>query len=154
MKKKHWFQESEENRQIHVENVKKAKKKYLEKLQRDPERLEIFKEKQREYQRNWKKKNKIKARNYAKEYARKQRLDTLLHYSNEGLRCACCGEEEVAFLALDHIEGGGNKHRKEIGVSSIFGYLKARGYPKGYQVLCHNCNMAKGFNGICPHKKL
>ena len=26
-------------------------------------------------------------------------------------------------------------------------------YPPGYQVLCHNCNLAKGFYGSCPHQK-
>ena len=25
--------------------------------------------------------------------------------------------------------------------------------PKGFQILCHNCNMAKGFYGKCPHQK-
>ena len=24
-------------------------------------------------------------------------------------------------------------------------------YPKNLQILCHNCNMAKGFYGECPH---
>ena len=26
-------------------------------------------------------------------------------------------------------------------------------FPKGFQVLCHNCNLAKGFYGKCPHEK-
>lgn len=32
-------------------------------------------------------------------------------------------------------------------------WLKTNGYPDGFQTLCHNCNMAKGFYGICPHKE-
>jgi hypothetical protein len=32
--------------------------------------------------------------------------------------------------------------------------VKAAGYPKDrYQLLCHNCNMAKGFYGLCPHQE-
>lgn len=31
-----------------------------------------------------------------------------------GGACACCGESREPFLAIDHIAGGGNKHRKEI----------------------------------------
>ena len=34
----------------------------------------------------------------------------------------------------------------------IYRYLKIRGFPPGYQVLCHNCNQAKGFYGKCPHQ--
>ena len=31
-------------------------------------------------------------------------------------------------------------------------HLKKLGYPKdGYQLLCHNCNCAKGWYGACPH---
>jgi len=31
-------------------------------------------------------------------------------------------------------------------------WLRKYNYPKGFQVLCHNCNMAKRF-GVCPHKE-
>lgn len=30
-------------------------------------------------------------------------------------------------------------------------WLKKNDYPKGFQILCHNCNMSKGFYGYCPH---
>ena len=26
-------------------------------------------------------------------------------------------------------------------------------FPKGFQILCHNCNIAKGHYGKCPHEK-
>ena len=26
-------------------------------------------------------------------------------------------------------------------------------FPKGFQILCHNCNVAKGLYGECPHEK-
>lgn len=65
--------------------------------------------------------------------------------------CSCCGEKEFFFLSMDHIEGGGNKHRKSIGRARIYRWLKAQNYPSGFQVLCFNCNLAKGFYGHCPH---
>lgn len=68
-----------------------------------------------------------------------------------GHMCACCGETQDQFLSIDHINGGGLKHRTEIGSTSIFCWLKKNGYPEGFQTLCHNCNMAKGFYGVCPH---
>ena len=82
----------------------------------------------------------------------KDRLLVLSHYSNGNPKCACCGEDKYQFLAIDHIDGNGNKHRKKAG-TKMARWLRANNYPKGFQVLCHNCNMAKGFYGQCPHKK-
>ncbi len=33
-----------------------------------------------------------------------------------GGRCECCGEEEIGFLTIDHIDGKGAEHRREIGI--------------------------------------
>lgn len=73
-----------------------------------------------------------------------------------GLKCACCGETRIEFLSIDHIAGGGNKHRREITGTCgtrFYGWLKKNNYPEGYQVLCMNCNFAKGHFGSCPHIK-
>jgi hypothetical protein len=77
-----------------------------------------------------------------------QRIVVFNHY---GHHCVCCGETEPKFLAIDHVKGGGAKHRRAIGSSNIYPWLIKNKYPKGFQVLCHNCNMAKGFYGKCPH---
>ena len=44
-----------------------------------------------------------------------------------GYKCTCCGETEPKFLSIDHT---------------------------GYQILCHNCNMALGSYGYCPHSSI
>lgn len=75
------------------------------------------------------------------------RLEVLMAY---GGLCECCGESEPNFLAIDHIDGGGHQHRKSI-KQSISAWLKKNGYPAGFRVLCHNCNMALGLYGECPH---
>jgi 5-methylcytosine-specific restriction endonuclease McrA len=72
----------------------------------------------------------------------------LEHYGN---CCVCCGETIPEFLAIDHINGGGKKHRKETG-SNFYAWIIKNGFPKDLQILCHNCNLAKGFYGECPHK--
>ena len=71
-----------------------------------------------------------------------------------GSRCACCGESELMFLAIDHTNSDGAAHRRETGHGSQFyQWLKNHGYPKiGFRVLCHNCNLALGFYGECPHQ--
>lgn len=86
----------------------------------------------------------------------KKREIVLFYYGGNPPHCACCGEKEIKFLSIDHINGDGNKHRLEIfGTKkggSISIWLIRNGFPEGYQVLCHNCNMAKAFYGGCPHK--
>ena len=85
------------------------------------------------------------------------RVELLNRYGNQ---CACCGESDPRFLALDHVNGGGARHRStgkdgkpKKGMTAIGVIAKREGYPQDgrYQLLCHNCNMAKGFYGACPH---
>ena len=78
----------------------------------------------------------------------KLRADVLTGY---GGRCKCCGIGEIKFLSIDHVNGGGNRQRKA-GIK-IYSWLRNNNYPLGFQVLCHNCNLAKGFYGECPHKR-
>lgn len=69
--------------------------------------------------------------------------------------CQCCGECTEEFLTIDHIKGGGNKHRKEIGQGrSIYIWLKINNYPEGFRTLCWNCNACLGLRGYCPHQNL
>lgn len=87
---------------------------------------------------------------WGKTYREKTREMVLAAY---GGCCTCCGETENHFLSIDHINGGGNKHKKEINRSNIYRWLVENNYPKdNFQILCFNCNMAKGFWGICPHQ--
>jgi hypothetical protein len=68
-----------------------------------------------------------------------------------GGKCACCGETEPCFLGMDHI--GGKSDRYDTG-ANLYKRLKRENFPKeGYRVLCHNCNLAIGFYGKCPHEK-
>lgn len=89
----------------------------------------------------------ISWRKSGKKYADKQRTIAIEKY---GGKCVCCGEKEPKFLSFDHINGGGSQHRKVIG-GKIIRWLKKNGYPEGFQILCHNCNLARGFYGQCPH---
>lgn len=73
-----------------------------------------------------------------------------------GYKCACCGETEISFLSIDHVNNNGNKERGRLysdSGGSFYRYLKRNNYPIGYQVLCMNCQWGKRMNnGICPHK--
>src|SRR5215475_10012338 len=86
-------------------------------------------------------------------YYKKTRADVLTAY---GGRCACCGETESMFLCIDHVDNDGAAHRRAMnnnGGTSMYTWLKARGYPEGFRVLCHNCNIGRHINGgRCPHE--
>lgn len=72
-----------------------------------------------------------------------------------GGHCACCGEPRKEFLAIDHIDGGGSQHRKKDSCAvRMPEWLKKNGWPEGYRILCHNCNLSIGFYGYCPHGNL
>lgn len=91
-----------------------------------------------------------------KQRNRAKRQACLDHY---GGHCACCGEKRVEFLAIDHVNGGGSKHRLELfgkrnaGGPAFYSWLKKNGFPTGYRVLCHNCNTSLGLYGYCPHQR-
>jgi hypothetical protein len=100
------------------------------------------------YQRTWKKANREKTRLHARRAWAKLRAEILEAY---GSKCACCGESTPEFLSIDHVEGGGYEHRKRRGPNCVLRDVKLEGFPPKYQLLCHNCNMAKGLYGRCPH---
>ena len=102
---------------------------------------------------NWKNYGK-KASARQKIYDKKIRFSALQAYSGKYPKCSCCDESIIEFLGIDHIDGGGSIHRKELTKlgTTLYLWLRKNNYPNGYQVLCHNCNLAKGFYGVCPHK--
>jgi len=64
--------------------------------------------------------------------------------SHYGGKCSICGEPNLSFLTIDHINGGGREHRRKIGGSNtIYRWLVKNNFPSGFQVLCHNCNFKK-----------
>ena len=63
--------------------------------------------------------------------------EVFVHY---GATCDCCGEKSHEFLCIDHRNGGGVKHRKREnlrGGTEFYAWLKRKGFPKGFRVLCH-----------------
>ena len=77
-----------------------------------------------------------------------------------GRQCACCGEKEVKFLSLDHVNNDGAAHRRNMGHcrrqagEHQWYWLRNHNWPQEpkLQVLCMNCQIGKVRNGgICPH---
>lgn len=121
-------------------------KRYQDKFKKDKARVA----KKKELKKSWEERNP----EYGKLLKRKERLKCIDFYSNGKNECACCHEKNIEFLSLDHTNGGGNKHRKEINRRNINGWLIKNKFPEGFRVLCHNCNQSLGCYGYCPHGNL
>jgi hypothetical protein len=106
------------------------------------------------------KKYKEQLKRRTRKYNEKLRLEVLTHYGGNPPRCACKGcyyhinDCPIEFLSIDHIHGGGNKHRKELRLegNNLYSWLRVNHFPEGYRVLCYNCNLSIGFRGYCPHE--
>lgn len=77
------------------------------------------------------------------------------HYSKGKNCCACCGVQELKFLAIDHKLNDGSADRRKKGSGHPFYcWLIRNNFPSKpkLQVLCFNCNWAKRYESGCPHK--
>lgn len=89
--------------------------------------------------------NRDRVKSNVKAYQLKTKIEVLTHYSKGTPRCSHCSEKDLRFLCLDHSDGGGKAHKREIGGAGGYVYLWARKneFPPMFQVLCHNCNTRK-----------
>jgi len=71
-----------------------------------------------------------------------------------GAFCSCCGEKELIFLSIDHINGRKDVGHKGMLSKDLYLWLANHDYPDGFRVLCFNCNHGRFLNaGICPHEE-
>lgn len=60
-----------------------------------------------------------------------------------GGRCVRCGIEDDRVLQIDHIHGGGTKHRASLGNANRQIYREVIDGSRDYQLLCANDNWIK-----------
>lgn len=123
---------------IHRERLKKLKKEYNS----------LHKNEQKET----KKLNKDKINEQDRNRMKNFRFQVLSYYSKGELKCACCNENHYEFLTIDHINNDGAEHKRKIGIRRLYQWLVKNNFPEGFQVLCYNCNLCKGYYGECYHK--
>lgn len=116
-------------------NVQEYRKKYK---QEHPEKFVYSK---RLYQ-----KNKETKKEYQRKLTREYKQSFLDMY---GGKCACCGETIFDFLTIEHKQGQ-QKATRRTGLVAYRDSVKEY-RPDLYEVLCWNCNCAKGKLGYCPH---
>lgn len=103
--------------------------------------------KARDIYRRWRDANPEKKREITRRSDETARALVLAHY---GTVCACCGTTKD--LGIDHVNGGGDEHRRELGRNGGAGFYRwliDQGYPAGFQVLCGRCNASKSGGDRC-----
>jgi hypothetical protein len=78
---------------------------------------------------------------YAKEGSQ-NKINIINHYTNGKMSCQRCGFADCRALSVDHINGGGKQHLKEIGIK-FHRWIIKNNYPDGFQILCMNCQFIK-----------
>lgn len=76
------------------------------------------------------------------------------HYSNYNIKCNCCGERYIEFLSIDHVNNDGKQQKHLRGITQFNWIIKNR-FPSSFQILCMNCNFARGHDKeyLCRHQK-
>jgi len=142
-------------REKHKSQIKLASKKYYEKIKANPITREEAKRKAKKYRVDNIEKDREKVRRYyyshheAMKTRSKPRQDAiklkvLTHYGNGKTACIRCGFDDLRALSLDHINGGGYQHRKQVGSGiHLYNWIIKNEFPEGFQTLCMNCQFIK-----------
>lgn len=78
------------------------------------------------------------------------KIKVLTHYGHGKCTCIICGFDDIRALSIDHIQGGGNEHRRKLTYSNIYKWLVENDYPEGFQTLCMNCQFIKRYKKDMP----
>lgn len=85
-------------------------------------------------------------REYNRKYKKNLREKILRYYSNGEMKCLICGCPDIRTLSIDHIYGGGKQHvikLRKMGLK-LYEWLQKEKMPKGFRVLCMNCQFIVG----------
>ncbi len=86
------------------------------------------------------------------------KIEVLREYSPvKGIiQCSCegCNITHEDMLTIGHINNDGGDHRRKVGKTSFYGYLRKNNFPHDppLQTECFNCNLGKEVHGYCPFR--
>ncbi len=127
--------------------MKTTKQHREELLQKKRDYYQRTKEERKEHRRRYYQENRERILHSPRNREVRNRLranlkrEVILHYGNGEIVCSRCGFKDIKALSIDHINGGGNKHRRKI--KNFYYWLRKNNFPEGYQVLCMNCQFIK-----------
>lgn len=139
----HKEQESLRDKRYYREHKEKVRL-YNQRRNQEPERKDYL----RLWRQQWRlnPENKELDRLNMQKYQKNLKLEILAHYGNGKCECTRCGYKDERALSIDHINGNGNAHKKELGIQGgnmFYLWLKQNNYPEDFQTLCMNCQFIK-----------
>jgi len=82
----------------------------------------------------WNKGMKEKKKNRLQELKK----DIIMKYSDGKMECECCGNKNIEFLTIDHIDENGAKERRKHGTGhNYYRWLKKNDYPTDLNLRCY-----------------
>jgi hypothetical protein len=72
-------------------------------------------------------------------------------FAHYGTSCSCPGCGTTENLQIDHVNGGGDAHRRRVRRygHAFWRWLVEQGFPPEYQTHCQPCNISKGAGPAC-----
>lgn len=64
-------------------------------------------------------------------------------FEHYGDKCVQCGFSDLRALSIDHMDGSGAEHRRQLKGINFYKWLVRQSFPPGFQVLCMNCQFIK-----------
>lgn len=99
--------------------------------------------------------HKPESRRRVTEWHQRQKLIVIDHYTGGKRTCTNCGFSDLRALSLEHIKGGGSKHRKAIqGKIDLYRWVITNNFPKDLTILCMNCQFIRKHSKIVSAKAL
>lgn len=139
----------EKNREKFTAYMKEYNQKYVSSHK---EEIQLYQQENKDKIRKYREEHREQTKQRLHDYRKDIRKQVFEFY---GSKCSCCGEVHDEFLTLDHINGGGLKHRKAINKTSsdFYKWVIDNDFPDFLRILCYNCNCSLGHLGYCPHNK-
>lgn len=145
MKKSDGKQKSEYFREYYLKNKERIQARNKAKYRADrsdPIKLKKHRERATEATRRWRAKHPEKVKEQRKQIYEKRKYRAFEMVSKTGkIECGTCGCDEIAFLEINHIGGGGcQEHRQSGRIASMDRILKGERATNDLNLLCRICN--------------
>jgi len=116
------------------------KARYL-KNRENPEKLLVHRQKMTEITKRYRARHPEKIKEIRKKVYLKRKYNALLKVSKTGkVECGNCGCDEISFLEINHINGGGCKEFRNTGWSMNDSVLSGKRATEDLEIRCRLCN--------------
>lgn len=120
-----------------------------------PEKLEAHRKRGTEATRRWRERHPEKVKQVRKKQydSRKHRAFKMVSTTGS-IECRACGCDEISFLEINHVKGGGCKEHRESGrVATMERILKGDRKTDDLEILCRVCNALDFLERKSPEAK-